>query len=88
VSESCWWVRVQLPSPDEIPTLRSVYQAEILRPTLRRIGSRYILIDGIVPDKMLRKLQSEYRTKVLGDVDRIAMDAARQVSKVNRYRRD
>jgi hypothetical protein len=80
------WVRIHLSSLEEIPALRNTYQAEVFRSTVRRIDDRNMLIEAFVPESMIAKLQAKHPVRVLGDVDRMTRDAARHVSKVNRYR--
>jgi hypothetical protein len=86
-TESRWWVRVHISSLDDIASLRKQYQADIVRSSLRRIDSRNILIDGIVPDGLLKPLQATRRVQVLGDLEQMAREAVQHVSRVNRYRR-
>ncbi len=86
-SQGRWWVRVCLSSLDQIPTLRQDYQVEVLRPSLRRIDSRNVFIEGIVPDGNLKKLQAAHRVKVLGDLEQMTRESAQHVSRVNRYRK-
>ncbi|MGA2325011.1 MAG: hypothetical protein ABSH05_01865 [Bryobacteraceae bacterium] len=86
-AQSRWWVRIHVSSLDDIPSLRKDFQAEILRSSLRRIDGRNLLIDGIVPDSTLKPLQAARRVQVLGDLEQMTREAARHVSRVNRYRK-
>jgi len=84
--ESRQWVRIHLCSLEEIPTLRNKFHAEVFRSTLLRIDDRNILIEAFVPESKIAKLRAKHHIRVIGNVDRMTSDAARQVSKVNRYR--
>ena len=86
-SQNRWWVRLHLPSLDDASKVRKEFHAEILRSSLRRIDKQNILIDGIVSDTMLKPLQAARRVEVLGDLEQMASEASRHVSKINRYRR-
>jgi len=83
--ESNYLVRVQLSSLEDTSSLRKEYQAEILRPSLSRVDARTLLIQAIVPGRLLPKLQAARRVEVLGDITQMTREAARHVSKTNRY---
>lgn len=85
-AHSRWWVRVHVSSLDELAALREKFQIEILRSSLRRIDSHNFFVDCVVTESSLKKLQALRRTQVLGDLEQMARESSRYVSRSNRYR--
>lgn len=85
-SDHAWLVRARLPSVRDVAVLRAAFAAEVLRPTLRRIDERNVVVQAIVPEKSLGELQARYHVDVVGDIDAMTRAAAAHVSRTNRYR--
>ncbi|TFG80732.1 MAG: hypothetical protein E4H23_01485 [Chrysiogenales bacterium] len=61
--------------------------AEVIRPSLRRIDANHIIIDMLIPGKMLDGMKKKFPVEVIGNIDEMTIANARFVSGTDRYRK-
>lgn len=87
IIEEHWWVRIYLRSVKEIPELQKEHEVEIFTPTLRRIDKKFLLVEAYIPKRIYENMKSKYSFRILGDVEKMAKQASKYVSKINRYKK-
>lgn len=86
--EHRYWVRIYLPSREELMNTQNMDGVELFSATMRVIDHHNLVIDGYLPEKIYTKLRKHYRIRLLGDVEQEIGKAVTYVSKTNRYRKE